>query len=891
MAVNGFLQFAGESTNIITDEEYAESSVRVNGVTSGKAVSTLHNKMYLQWSTIAYVIGQLIADAGYAATDSDADVLLGNLKNAIGATVGGKIFTAYYGTTTYAEVESAISAGKIVFVHDIPAAGEETLYVYEYSDNSNVYFSSAYSKNNTEGSFGWLRINVSNTWTKGSADVMIKGVDYVTAGKKSGTTLGTKATAEGRNTTASGVYSHAEGDTTEATGSSSHAEGYTAKASGQYAHAEGNTTAASGTASHAEGASSNASGNEAHAEGVFTVASGLAAHAEGTYSEASGRFSHAEGEYTIAKNKDQHTFGAFNEQDPSVNDGTSRGEYIEIVGNGTSNSNRSNARTLDWNGNEVLAGKLTMGADPAGDMDAVPKKWLDSAFVTETITNEDIASFDDGADNIPVKSFTGSIIPVQNLNGYDNPWPAGGSKNKFNPATVYYAVGYGQSIYKSPVTYGSVTVSGNTISITRSARYSSVMLHLGQLPAGTYTWSDGQTSNILKHGIVKSATYGEISSTSVAGSNFEQVLSETTGSLTFTADGTSYYWVDYYGGSTSDPLNATIPYVQLETGSEATSFAPYSNVCPISEWSGAEICRRGINLWDEEWEVGNISGATGQNEPSNLVIRAANYIPVKPSTTYYFKSGTTAQHILFYYKADKTYIQDTATLDNGSFTTPSDCYYVRFRMATAYGTTYNNDISINYPSTDTTYHAYDGQTITLAFGSTVYAGTITALGGGLWSVQPTHEMSKLKDHNWTYGTYDGATCFTANDFTARKSGKTFISSVYPTGNGRSVQYAISPYNASSTSKNVYINDPTYTDAPSLIAMLTATDATILYELATLPDPIIVNASDLATLLGSNNVWTDCGSVMELTYRADTKLYIDKIIGSGSQTVVIDGGSF
>ena len=73
MAVNGFLQFAGESTNIITDEEYAESSVRVNGVTSGKAVSTLHNKMYLQWSTIAYVIGQLIADAGYAATDSDAD--------------------------------------------------------------------------------------------------------------------------------------------------------------------------------------------------------------------------------------------------------------------------------------------------------------------------------------------------------------------------------------------------------------------------------------------------------------------------------------------------------------------------------------------------------------------------------------------------------------------------------------------------------------------------------------------------------------------------------------------------------------------------------------------------------------------------------------------------
>ena len=40
---------------------------------------------------------------------------------------------------------------------------------------------------------------------------MVKGVDYVTAGQKSGTTLGTKATAEGLNTTASGTHSHAEG--------------------------------------------------------------------------------------------------------------------------------------------------------------------------------------------------------------------------------------------------------------------------------------------------------------------------------------------------------------------------------------------------------------------------------------------------------------------------------------------------------------------------------------------------------------------------------------------------------------------------------------------------------------------------------------------------------
>ena len=35
-------------------------------------------------------------------------------------------------------------------------------------------------------------------------------------------------------------------------------------------------------------------------------------------------------------------------------------EYAEIIGNGTP-SVRSNARTLDWRGNEWLAGNLTLG--------------------------------------------------------------------------------------------------------------------------------------------------------------------------------------------------------------------------------------------------------------------------------------------------------------------------------------------------------------------------------------------------------------------------------------------------------------------------------------------------------------------------------------------------
>lgn len=73
---------------------------------------------------------------------------------------------------------------------------------------------------------------------------------YVTAGKQSGTNLGTKATAEGYNTTASGDYSHAEGQA-KAIGIAAHAEGfgtansiggYNVGANGDYSHAEGLNT-------------------------------------------------------------------------------------------------------------------------------------------------------------------------------------------------------------------------------------------------------------------------------------------------------------------------------------------------------------------------------------------------------------------------------------------------------------------------------------------------------------------------------------------------------------------------------------------------------------------------------------------------------------------------
>ena len=261
-------------------------------------------------------------------------------------------------------------------------------------------------KNITDGSAegsirGIAAAEEDNIYTLGANAVAVgsgtkaEGVNSYAEG--SGTTaIGQNSHAEGIGTSASGSYSHAEGRTTYAIGSSSHVEGYNSRAEGAYAHAEGdgttalgershtegsgtsvsstgtsahaegNSTTASGKNSHAEGKSTTASGEDSHAEGTTCKATANSAHAEGNGSEAKGLASHAEGQGSIAKNVAQHVFGQYNILDPSSANYLNKGTYIEIVGNGIA-TERSNARTLDWSGNESLAGSLTLGMGTADE--------------------------------------------------------------------------------------------------------------------------------------------------------------------------------------------------------------------------------------------------------------------------------------------------------------------------------------------------------------------------------------------------------------------------------------------------------------------------------------------------------------------------------------------
>lgn len=151
---------------------------------------------------------------------------------------------------------------------------------------------------------------------------------------------GDNALAFGSQAVAEGDYSFAFGDGAKTTNVGAFALGTGTEASGVYAFAEGWLSRAVEWASHAEGSS---------------IASGRLSHAEGSVTTASGKYSHAEGFKTIAASEGQHVQGKCNVEDADR-------KYAHIVGNGyvTAGNDvvRSNAHTLDWDGNAWFAGSV-----------------------------------------------------------------------------------------------------------------------------------------------------------------------------------------------------------------------------------------------------------------------------------------------------------------------------------------------------------------------------------------------------------------------------------------------------------------------------------------------------------------------------------------------------
>ena len=352
-----------------------------------------------------------------------------------------------------------------------------------------------------------------------------------------------------------------------------------------YAHSEGQVSAAAGGSSHAEGSITKALGLGSHSEGLLSIAEGQDAHAEGNNTLALGTHTHSEGTGTIATTSAQHTQGRFNIED--INE-----IYAHIVGNGTSSNNRSNAHTLDWNGNGWYAGKLTVGAAPTNNMDVATKKYVDDA--TTGITSN-LSGLTDTTISSPTND------QILQYNSTTSKW-----ENKNIPSDVFVVnISGTDPNYTSDKTYEEIAAAYNAgkrcICIRSSAIYNLSRIYTFS-SAAYVTFSTLLTVSVSSDTGEKKATMesviinasGTIQVKSMMGINYSDVLSKyNTESYTPTSD---------YHPATKKYVDDSIPVVPTKVSdltNDSGFITSYTETDPIFLASAAHgITSSDITNWN-----------------------------------------------------------------------------------------------------------------------------------------------------------------------------------------------------------------------------------------------------------------------------------------------------
>ena len=398
------------------------------------------------------------------------------------------------------------------------------------------------------------------------------------------------------------------------------------------------------------------------------------------------------------------------------------------------------------------------------------------------------------------------------------------------------------------VTLGTFTVTNGNVSSVNS-KTGAVVLDAGDLGYdGSETYSGGTVGSELSQ--LKSQI-NEVES------GFPQ--KSASGSIVTIEDGADNVPVV--------SLTAQIVPVQSGTGEPAPD-----NVRPISGWTGANVFDTGVNVWDGEIRNGYYQVVSGAFASLSTSIANKNPIPVKPSTSYYFKSGS-YNVSTFYYDADMNYITYGYHVGNTVITTPANCAFLCFCNDFNSGGTYANDISINYPSTDHSYHAYTGRTVNITFpdsAGTVYGGSITLNQDG------SADLTVTKIGVTYDGTEDGWQWFeTLNQASiplllSAKYSQYAISylcnRLRPCTNSERASYAGNYASLVGSGTQVAFSTPE-TSLEDFKTWAGTHNIQFVYELAT---PITYHITDVdlvKTLYGFNNLWADTGDI-DVTYRCD-----------------------
>ena len=207
------------------------------------------------------------------------------------------------------------------------------------------------------------------------------GLSSFSAGDRT-TASGQFATSLGADTIASNDFTFASGYESVASGYGAYAEGNDTRSTGTFSHAEGGNTTASGDLSHSEGISTDAIGNFSHAEGQQTQSRGVASHAEGLSNQANGNYSHSGGSNNYANAFAEYCIGHFATTIVSDSLNIIPTDRVFNIGNGTSDTSRSNALTVLKNGLGTLPSVTNALITAASGKAIVTKEYLATQIPT-----------------------------------------------------------------------------------------------------------------------------------------------------------------------------------------------------------------------------------------------------------------------------------------------------------------------------------------------------------------------------------------------------------------------------------------------------------------------------------------------------------------------------
>ncbi len=508
-----------------------------------------------------------------------------------------------------------------------------------------------------------------------------------------------------------------------------------------------------------------------------------------------------------------------------------------------------------------------------GDTGEVSLADLDTALadkapiITDTASGA-IASFTDGADNLPLKSLVVNIDPVQDLHGQDSPYPAGGGKNILPYASQ-------DTDSKNGITWtknsdGSITFSG-----TCSASTAMTFVEF-KLPAGDYLFSNVGSTFAYTGGNRPTVYIRDLDNAlTLASIGFGQSANGVSFSLSVETN------IRFYAVFQTDNVVSGVlyPMVRLASVTDAT-YAPYENICPISGWTEVQTNQSGVNVFDADsfpFTAGYVSSSDGRlSNGGTSASKTADYIPcghlAGQTITINHRPGYGYSPGVAFYDADKVFISGVANASSSStgawsMTVPTEAEFMRITVPYE-----QTGVQIELGSTATTYEPYTGRSITIDLGQTVYGAKLYPLEGKALIDRAMVDLGTL---NWTYETSKPNYNFFYAPIADKKKGGASKSSMYPyVGTSwTTLTNDCTMGNFGSESNRVAIRDDSYTDATAFKSAMSGVQ--LCYELAT-PLEIQLTPHQVNSLLGVNNIWADSGDT-EVEYRADTKAYIAKKI--------------